>query len=88
LVMDDEVAEAEPDHEPEHEREAAFQVLRSVPATPGFPVQPFTAKPSGCPFVLSRDWTSGTKRPSGADAHFPKDTASVSDYSGPEPFLF
>ena len=36
----------------------AFQVLRSVPATHGFPVLPFTAEPSGCPFVptLRRDF--------------------------------
>jgi hypothetical protein len=30
---------------------AALQVLRSVFATPGFPVLPVTADPSGCPFV-------------------------------------
>jgi hypothetical protein len=35
-----------------------FQVLRSVPVTPGFPVLRVTAEPSSCPFVptLRRDF--------------------------------
>jgi len=36
--------------------------------------------------VLRR--TSGTKCLSGSDAHFPKDTASVSDNPGPKPLIF
>jgi hypothetical protein len=35
-----------------------------------------------------RSRISGTKWHSGADAHLPKAMASVSDYSGPKPFLF
>jgi len=42
-------------------------------STHGFQVMPVTASPSGCPFVLSCDRTSGTKCHSGCWCHFPED---------------
>jgi len=42
-----------------------FQVLRSGPATPGFPVLHVTVLPFCCPFFYPRGVTSGTKCLSG-----------------------
>jgi hypothetical protein len=66
---------------------AAFQVLRSVPATRGFPVLPVTADPSSCPFSCLRRipgrsvLQAPVPIPEGAGISFRSD-------SGPKPSVF